>query len=484
MQPISPLPNIAKSPTQHYTIPSPYSIRETTHRPATSTCSTPLSPTFKPINSPRTLSSTQTTFINVDHTSLPKAGLPSDYRPPLYSAADLSYNSSVASNASTSSNTSTSSYSVSYFSDFSPTGPNFPVSRNSQQRSFASYSREDSIDPQQFYKKTSLRNKPSPLTLDSKTDRISRQQPIAPYSSIGSCLAPAGFGSQAKDINTISPDKTSTSHLVMAIFPVEDYDTKDTMKILFDSNIGSMQGDKAIERTSYWEVDGISDLVTLVQFPDPNIVIDNQTADYMDNLLGYCLGLTSIIIMVSTYIAVFEIETLYELTDHLVTTMETIDPSSSWWSRVLIVFDDKETQTTEVSNHRATVLNISLPCIRERHALEKTPSCLFINSRVSDFLDAADYDKYQQEAQRVLRHLVQVHHQNGWWRGSLYSGNVEQEEFSSSEEDIAFATVIEPKKREPLPRNKVSSVQRKFTKKNGYRSQNEILEFRYSLPGS
>ncbi|KAI9027321.1 hypothetical protein CLU79DRAFT_741338 [Phycomyces nitens] len=226
------------------------------------------------------------------------------------------------------------------------------------------------------------------------------------------------------------------------------------MRILFNSNIGSMQGNQTVERTSYWQVDSLSDMVTLVQFPEPSLEECHQTLSYMDKLLGYCLGLTSIILMVPTETVISEIEELFELIDHLSTTMETIDPSSSWWSRILIIFDDKETDETMVAEHRAGILRIQLPCIQEKYRLEKAPAFMFINSNASSFLDETDSARYQLECQRIFRYLVQSHHQDGWWRVSSYNESVEQD-YSSSEEDIEIVKLIEPKKREPLPRTKI-----------------------------
>ncbi|KAI9027320.1 hypothetical protein CLU79DRAFT_34668 [Phycomyces nitens] len=197
------------TPIIYHTIPSPYYSREASQR---STYITPLSPTLNASSPPRILSSTQTTFINIDHNAIQKMSLSNDHRPPLYTSANLSYNSSLASNASTNSNGSTSSFSIPHSSDFSPTRSNFPVSRTSQHRSFASYNLDDPIDVQQFHRKNNPSNTSSPL--------VPKGRPIKPYSSIGSCLAPAGFASRAVRTSSRTPDKPSTSHLVMAIFPV------------------------------------------------------------------------------------------------------------------------------------------------------------------------------------------------------------------------------------------------------------------------
>ncbi|RCH97040.1 hypothetical protein CU097_002115, partial [Rhizopus azygosporus] len=163
------------------------------------------------------------------------------------------------------------------------------------------------------------------------------------------------------------------------------------------------QGD---EKSLTWAIDQNQSLITLIQYVyEPAKVISQP---YLSDNVRKRLGLTSTLVIVSSN----TMHSLYTLLDNLSQSIEQTHTSScSWWSRVILVIDQKRFQSdNSVYAERKLFLAHEMPNIMRRYNLQDPLSVLFISaSTLEDVTDTAQREQYRLHCQRTLWHMIERH---------------------------------------------------------------------------
>ncbi|ORE15209.1 hypothetical protein BCV71DRAFT_185802, partial [Rhizopus microsporus] len=144
---------------------------------------------------------------------------------------------------------------------------------------------------------------------------------------------------------------------------------------------------------------------------------------------------------------------LYTLLDNLSQSIEQTHTSScSWWSRVILVIDQKRLQSdNSVYAERKLFLAHEMPNIMRRYNLQDPLSVLFISaSTLQDVTNIAQREQYRLHCQRTLWHMIERHSRCNRYttlnipRDTEEQGDDDDDDASScsSDEAYAFATVI------------------------------------------
>ncbi|CEI96055.1 hypothetical protein RMCBS344292_10225 [Rhizopus microsporus] len=199
-------------------------------------------------------------------------------------------------------------------------------------------------------------------------------------------------------------------HFVVPVYAMTGESHTNTIQLLFNytNTCATYQGD---EKSLTWSIDQNQSLITLIQ------------------------------------------HSLYTLLDNLSQSIEQTHTSScSWWSRVILVIDQKRLQSdNSVYAERKLFLAHEMPNIMRRYNLQDPLSVLFISaSTLQDVTNIAQREQYRLHCQRTLWHMIERHSRCNRYttlnipRDTEEQGDDDDDDASScsSDEAYAFATVI------------------------------------------
>ncbi|CAO3662367.1 hypothetical protein CU097_001771 [Rhizopus azygosporus] len=235
-------------------------------------------------------------------------------------------------------------------------------------------------------------------------------------------------------------------HFVVPVYAMTGESHTNTIQLLFNytNTCATYQGD---EKSLTWSIDQNQSLITLIQYVyEPAMVIAQP---YLSDNVRKRLGLTSTLVIVPSN----TMHSLYTLLDNLSQSIEQTHTSScSWWSRVILVIDQKRLQSdNSVYAERKLFLAHEMPNIMRRYNLQDPLSVLFISaSTLQDVTNIAQREQYRLHCQRTLWHMIERHSRCNRYttlnipRDTEEQGDDDDDDASScsSDEAYAFATVI------------------------------------------
>ncbi|KAG0183211.1 hypothetical protein DFQ28_000082 [Apophysomyces sp. BC1034] len=235
--------------------------------------------------------------------------------------------------------------------------------------------------------------------------------------------------------------------------------------------LSGFQGNQLCERSRIWRVNDMSAMLTVVQLPDELVEEEQQTANirYLNGLLGNRLGITTILAMTSIE---SRLANIFELLDGILMSLPNKQHMTSWWDRLVLVFNQGENRLDRVMQQRETMVNHILPDIQRRYGLSRAPSIVFVSTKTYEEMQQRSNisaEQYRTTCQQMLWRIVSGHSTQGWWRGDAV---VPEEARStdasigsdSSDDDINGMVVMLGPKQDKRKQTS-TPIKRRFTKR-------------------